>query len=484
MHRVEELEPRYLLNSGPPVIVNVGASSITGAQITTTQVYNLTGQSGSSIFDTGCSAITFSQGDAGSIPIKVPGGAYANGFGGQAVGNVSQPSTISAAGFNTGTITTGGTTPAISAPTQPKVGTILNPARLGAAGLFAVISKGPGGGGTTGGGSGGGGTTPPQAPGIQAFVGTATSANMPTLTGTPILAPYSNDPAGEAAQISMSGGSGSLSFVPAGTALTGTSNTTAPVRISVSLVGPDNHMNPGNDITRSPVPITNSLVIDGSAGVPIQGMLLDTGAQVTAISTSAAQSLGLDLTNPPGTLEVEGVGGPADVPSFVVSQIQIPTKSGSFLELNNVPVAVLNLGSGIDGVLGMNVFNTASSMIYDPYNTAGPVLSVTFNKSTSPAPAIPPGASGPLKPFLVDAILANGLHAANPTSSVLLNGSHAANVLAGATDAAVVAWENVPRSNASAPVQSHALASAAVSRLFEDTLAGHLAGNHLGTVFN
>ena len=148
------------------------------------------------------------------------------------------------------------------------------------------------------------------------------------------------------------------------------------MQIPLTLSGPDNHMSPGSDVTRCPVPVQDSVtVVDGSATVSQQQFLFDTGAQVSVISPATATALGLDLKHPAGTMSVEGVGGAQDVPTFVVSAIEMPTTNGGLVQFTNVPVAVLNLAEGIEGVLGMNLFKGLSSMLYDPYGPGGAVLS-------------------------------------------------------------------------------------------------------------
>src|ERR1700693_1338048 len=78
-----------------------------GDQILTVQGFDDPGRTTFGIFDTGSSAVTFSSDDqdnfdatVGAIPIKVPGGAVAEGIGGSITGDVSQPGRILAAGLN------------------------------------------------------------------------------------------------------------------------------------------------------------------------------------------------------------------------------------------------------------------------------------------------------------------------------------------------------------------------------------------------
>jgi hypothetical protein len=56
----------------------------------------------------------------------------------------------------------------------------------------------------------------------------------------------------------------------------------------------------------------------------------------------------------------------------------VPSLSlGSSVTFTNVPVYVLD-GSGFDGILGMNLFDHAASMLYNPYGQGGASLSVNF----------------------------------------------------------------------------------------------------------
>lgn len=57
-------------------------------------------------------------------------------------------------------------------------------------------------------------------------------------------------------------------------------------------------------------------------------------------------------------------------------------KAKGYLQIKNAPVFVLDVGAGIDGILGMNLFNTAKDMLYDPNDPAGASLQLTL--STEP----------------------------------------------------------------------------------------------------
>jgi hypothetical protein len=396
--RVEQLEARCLLSLSVNIPLNPGSDQ-TGQQIVIVQSSG--GEmTADGIFDTGASSITFSAADAAGerIPVKVANGATAGGLGGSVVGNVSQPGLISSGGMVTGYGNANASTVTTNYFLPPYQGTAPN-----------------------GGSSGGQGPQGGQQGIIQAFLGTVKgSPNLPTLTGTPILAPYANDPKGLAALVTMGsvslGGLGlagyslpGVTFVAAGTTLSAGAGGSGVVQISLSLIGPDNHMNPGDDVTRTPVPEQQDVTLDDvGASVTNQQFLIDTGAQVSVISPATAEALGLDLKHPTGTIGVEGVGGTQDVPSFVLSSVVLPTISGGTVEFSNVPVAVLNLADGVDGVIGMNLLGQASSFLYDPYGGSGPTLSMVFPKT-------PSGSLAPLTP--------SQIQQAGPIFSQALQGS-------------------------------------------------------------
>src|SRR5262249_22347247 len=111
-----------------------------------------------------------------------------------------------------------------------------------------------------------------------------------------------------------------------------------------------------------------------------QNFLFDTGAQVTVISTADAAALGLDLQHPEFSTLLEGGSGSQRVSGYTISELDLPTSDGGRLRFGNVPVFVADLGQGLDGVLGMNLLNTATQMLYDPFGPGGASVSFTFSK--------------------------------------------------------------------------------------------------------
>jgi hypothetical protein len=331
-----------------------------GSQIVTVQAYDNSSRAAFGIFDTGASALTFSAGDQARftalgvpIPILVPGGAVAEGLGGPIVGDVSYPGTILADGLHAANLS-------FNSQGQPQFNIQFTSSSAATAN-------------------------------IQAFIGTPNgSPALPTITGMPML------DSGLAALINMGGAElnfsqvipnlvlslPDLTFVPSGTQLTAGPESQGPVRVPLTLVGFDNYVSPGSSVSEARVPFQNdvSLINPNYGSIQGQSFLFDTGAQVTVISTRDAQALGLDLQHPQFTGLLDGVGGSQSVGGYTIPELDLPTSDGGSVRFTNVPVFVADLGPGMDGVLGMNLFHTATAMLYDPF---GPGLaSVSFTFST------------------------------------------------------------------------------------------------------
>jgi hypothetical protein len=96
--------------------------------------------------------------------------------------------------------------------------------------------------------------------------------------------------------------------------------------------------------------------------------VLDTGAQLSIISTDVAFALGLDA-NGDGRLEddavgsqpIGGVGGTLDAPIMQFEELRIPTNEGLEMVYKNLQVAVVDIDPTIDGILGMNLLSSGWS---------------------------------------------------------------------------------------------------------------------------
>ena len=362
----DTLEPRDLLTGGGSLTVPLDpALDQFGDQILTVMAYGTDGTKASfGIFDTGASAVTFSAddqalfqflADGAGIPIKVPGGAAADGIGGSIVGDVSEPGTIVADGMHASKLS-------FDKDGFPVFGMSFD---------TAVSTSN-----------------------IQGFVGTATgSPDMPTITGTPLLVKSIDHPAGLAAMVDMTGEKLDFSdiapglvipmpdvhFVDPASTLTSIAGSTDPVKIPLLPYGNDNYADPGDAITESANEIIPGVsVVNTAATLPSQNFLVDTGAQLSVISTAAAVALGLDLAHPETTITVQGVAGSQDVPGFTIKDLVLPRTDGGTIHLTNIPIYVLDVAPAIDGILGMNAFDTADKVLFNPYDPAGASLSVTY----------------------------------------------------------------------------------------------------------
>lgn len=361
-----------------------------GSQIEIFQEYRRDGvvSQMSGIYDTGASVITVSaewQASADiygyeEIPIKVSDGAVAEAIGGRLIGDVSEPGTIAVDGLHALDLSGGALSWDINMSQATSVG------------------------------------------GVQVFVGTTTgSAALPTIAGTPIHypnpavgAPFPN---GSAARIEMQGylfdlgalfgdllpefaglvvSMPDLYFVQPGTKLEqvfGENPTGVPVRVPLELWGESNQADPGDEITYSENPVQTNVALSNTnpsdpnetLSVDDQMFLFDTGAQLSIISSKIAQQLGLDLNAPETTIDVQGAAGVSiEVPGYTIDSLILPLDDdgdqvfdGS-LEFVNVPIYVLDVIEGLDGILGMNLFNTVNEMLYDPFDPDGPSVSFTF----------------------------------------------------------------------------------------------------------
>jgi hypothetical protein len=334
-----------------------------GNQFETVQAYNDLNHLSFSIYDTGASVVTFSAEEQSffptPIPVKTPNGAVATAIGGDLIGNVSQMGTIIVGGWSA-------------------FGLDLNTFEVTIDPLNSV-----------------------SVPGVQAFLGTALSPVLPTITGTPINAPSSAYPNGLATRIDTSGYELDLSSLLPGfptigipdvrfmapnspdAVLAGTPSTYTPITIPVALLGDDNTASPGIDISVAPNPFVEGISATTLSGGAMSDktFLFDTGAQISVISPDTAIALGLDPNDPNApSILVQGAAGTVEVTEFFLASLDVPRSDvvGGLLHFTNVPVFVLDVGEGIDGILGMNLFNTADSIVYNPYGPGGAAISMTF----------------------------------------------------------------------------------------------------------
>lgn len=243
--------------------------------------------------------------------------------------------------------------------------------------------------------------------------------HLPTLAGTPLLAPSAAAPGGRAALITFDGahldfthiqnrdldGDGvadhgedpawiitlpDVEYIDPNTTPTAPDGSSPVVYIPLTLNGPTNVGTIGEVASVAPVPTQDAVALKyASTTLAQQRFLVDTGSQVSTISTALAQSLGLDLSQPGFTTTIVGAGGVTeDVPGYVLDELTLPLSDGGTITWTHVPVHVIDVPGGYAGVLGTNILNTASIASYDPYRTEGAALGVSFwtNRPADPAP--------------------------------------------------------------------------------------------------
>jgi hypothetical protein len=364
---VELLENRLVPSlAAPPTIALNPANDEFGAQIQTVTQFGDSSHVTLGILDTGASPVTIASTDqagfASPIPIKVPGGASSGGIGGSVTGDVSVPVTVLTDGLHAATITYDNN---------------FN--------TSVVANFGP---------------TSSRVFGIQAFVGTdGGSPNVPTISGTPIFTGglMGSFRTKTAAKIDLINGvdpygvgimEPDVHFVPNTTKLV-PSATEYLATIPLTRIGSDNVPSPGNDVSANFNFASNSVTLNNTVSNHLntlrgQKFLLDTGSQMTVISTAEANALHIDLSKPYDSIQVQGVGGTVTVNGYIIDSLQIGLTGVGPLTVKNVPVFVLDAVPGVvDGIIGMNLWNNADQLLVNPFTPFGattlPTLSVTVD---------------------------------------------------------------------------------------------------------
>ncbi|MBI2826743.1 MAG: aspartyl protease family protein [Planctomycetia bacterium] len=83
--------------------------------------------------------------------------------------------------------------------------------------------------------------------------------------------------------------------------------------------------------------------------------VLDTGAQLSMISSATATKLGINpATDAVDSIEVGGIGGTISVPLVLLPSIEVVTSEGINLEWTDLEVGVLDIDPSIAGIFGMD----------------------------------------------------------------------------------------------------------------------------------
>jgi hypothetical protein len=99
---------------------------------------------------------------------------------------------------------------------------------------------------------------------------------------------------------------------------------------------------------------------DTRSAIDKQHFMVDTGAQITVISSGVGSRLGLNPANPDFEVDIQDITGQVTIhPGFYLDSLDIPAL-GDWLSFTNVPVVLLDVGSPeggfLDGIIGMNLF--------------------------------------------------------------------------------------------------------------------------------
>jgi hypothetical protein len=364
---IELLEGRTVPSQVAPTITLDPGNDEFGAQVQTVTQLGNSGRVTLGIFDTGASPITVAVDDQAGfgspLPVKVAGGGSGDGIGGSVTGDVSQPITILTDGMH-----------------AANVGIDFNSLSMNTTANFTSTSA--------------------KVAGIQAFIGTTGgSPDMPTISGTPIFAGSfnSNSHSKLAARVDMINGVDTygvgllepdLHFVPATTRLVPGANEFLAT-IPLGRIGDNTVPAPGDLISSNYNFLSNTVQISNTASNQLyslsgQKFLLDTGSQMTVVSTAEANALHIDLSHPIDSIDVQGVGGTQTVKGYVIDSLQVGIIGVGPLTFTHVPVFVLDAAPGqIDGILGMNLWNNVDQMLINPFTAFGsttiPTLSITWD---------------------------------------------------------------------------------------------------------
>ena len=155
-------------------------------------------------------------------------------------------------------------------------------------------------------------------------------------------------------------------------------------------IGPNGVEGQGPLPIQAPLPMISPTVGFGDRHASGQ-FLLDTGAQISFISSKIALSLGLDSNGDGkittsddqsfGSLPIGGIGGQVDAPLFLIDTFRVHTEQDVDLVWNAAQVLVLDIHPDIDGVLGSDVLTSGWVDILNPTPGTGPIKQVHMDFS-------------------------------------------------------------------------------------------------------
>ncbi len=206
--------------------------------------------------------------------------------------------------------------------------------------------------------------------GMPAMVGRVTTLDMTGMAGGDL---FSSPSIGVSFSNALPAGNGHRYTVPTNTSVT---------------FDPRDGLPPGSPANApvpswAPVTFVTATVQFGNTS-RVGTFLVDTGAQMSVISTALAFQLGLDTNNDGSlldeavdTLPVTGVGGTVNVPVMAIDKLRLATTQGPELVWQETQadgalgVIVQDIAPGIDGVLGADLLTSGMSFNLDTFAITG-----------------------------------------------------------------------------------------------------------------
>ncbi len=107
---------------------------------------------------------------------------------------------------------------------------------------------------------------------------------------------------------------------------------------------------------------------NGRSAIDKNRFMLDTGAQITVISSSIGARLGLNPAKPDFEVDIEDATGEITIkPGFYIDSLEIPGL-GDWLQFTNVPVILLDVsspeGGTLEGIIGTNLFTEFNLVLH------------------------------------------------------------------------------------------------------------------------
>lgn len=132
-------------------------------------------------------------------------------------------------------------------------------------------------------------------------------------------------------------------------------------RYSVPLGALEFPQTPGDVLPINvPLPTLQATLVDGCSARNTN-FILDTGAQVSILSTRVALELGLDKDGDGdfsgesiGSLPIGGIGGNVNAPVIMVPELRLPTSEGRELVWRDLQVLVQDIDPQVEAVFGMD----------------------------------------------------------------------------------------------------------------------------------